>query len=107
AAPEYFEQLALPEQLHPARDVYAASIVLNEIYSQCHAWQSCSLLQIKQFVLMGQRPETRRLQYVNAHAPALETVIQSGWAQNPADRATAAQMVKQLEPLLATEMIQN
>ncbi|KAI3650029.1 hypothetical protein MP228_005661 [Amoeboaphelidium protococcarum] len=107
AAPEFFEQSALPEQLHPARDVYAASIVLNEIYSQCHAWQNCSLLQIKQFVLMGQRPETRRLQYVNAHAPALETVIQSGWRQNPADRASAAQMVKSLESLLSTEMIQN
>ncbi|KAI3650024.1 hypothetical protein MP228_005656 [Amoeboaphelidium protococcarum] len=107
AAPEFFEQCALPERLHPARDVYAASIVLNEIYSQCHAWQSCSLLQIKQFVLMGQRPEIRRLQYVNAHAPALEAVIQSGWTQNPADRASAAQMVKQLEPLLSTEMIQN
>lgn len=55
--PETFNLVSVPSALWPARDVYAGSIILNELLTREAAWHARPTnIDIKSLVLAGERP---------------------------------------------------
>lgn len=57
--PETLLQQPISPELWPARDVYAATVVVNELVTRQPAWSGNSNEQVSQLVLAGERPQTQ------------------------------------------------
>lgn len=80
--PETFKQEPIPVSLWPARDVYAATVVLNEFVIRQFVWKGMSNSLIAAAVLGGGRPMTEPVEELVGHAmlPAMQQLINRGWA---------------------------
>ncbi|KAI3646536.1 hypothetical protein MP228_009464 [Amoeboaphelidium protococcarum] len=94
AAPEVLSKLQVPEQLLPARDVYAGAVVMFEILGRRKAWESYKAVQVSEMVLSGIRPEAK---FSDNRAQMLYQIIQLAWTQDPSMRPTAAAIAGEIQ----------
>lgn len=100
--PETLAQQEVPPRLWPARDVYAATLVLNEMLTRQLAWDGKSDEQLGPQVLAGERPPTDPCRQLAGHAlvAPMQRLVQQGWHQDPALRLSAEQMKTEVLTLL-------
>ena len=79
------------QEYGPACDVYAFGIIVFEIMTNSEPYKNCDIFKIRTKVLNGERPE------IDSSVPdCYRDLIESCWSQNPKDRPSFEEIVKNL-----------
>ncbi|KAK8899348.1 hypothetical protein M9Y10_001662 [Tritrichomonas musculus] len=87
-APEIWEK----SEYSPASDVYAFGLIVYEIITNDEPFKDCKFFEIPMKTLMGVRPE-----FKCPIAEPYQKLIQACWSQNPIDRPSFDDIVKDLK----------
>ena len=79
-------------------DIFSVGVILSELLGRQRPWQNISNMRIMEKVLRGERPINLVLQTsTHPFVQFMSPIIHQCWAQNPRDRMSASDLVRNIE----------